>query len=97
MTPPVLRTFVQALRLYRNAEIKAGVGKLSVKGEMVPPWHVTGSSTPRPGPAGTISPFTDNLPTPALISAFRSIAHALPELRHPVGRAQQGIERELKK
>jgi hypothetical protein len=22
-------------------------------------------------PAGTISPFTDNLPTPALISAFR--------------------------
>ena len=31
----ILRTFVQALRLYRNAEIKAGVGKLSVKGEMV--------------------------------------------------------------
>ncbi len=29
--PTVLRTFVQALRLYRNAEIKAGVGKLSVK------------------------------------------------------------------
>ena len=32
----VYKRQVQALRLYRNAEIKAGVGKLSVKGEMVP-------------------------------------------------------------
>lgn len=33
----------------------------------------------------------------AVIFNHLAIAHALPELRHPVGRAQQGIERELKK
>lgn len=46
-------------------------------------------------PSSTV--ITGVMTAEAVIFNHLAIAHALPELRHPVGRAQRGIERELKK